>query len=531
MYEGFFGFREKPFNLTPDPRFLYLSAKHSEAFAHLEFGLKQRGGFVVVTGEVGTGKTTLCRYFLDRLDENTLSAFILYPALGAVELLRSINDDLGITPNGEETKDLVDALHRFLLEAREADKNIVLVIDEAQNLSPEVLEQIRMISNLETSTEKLIQIVLIGQSELNTMLSRRNLRQLAQRVTARYHLNPMNRDETIEYIRHRLDVAGGLGKVSFTPGALRKIHRFSKGLPRLINLLCDRVLLAGFVLSRREIDAALVRRAIDELDLVHLTRGRWYHSWSWRGAALAAIVLGAVGLNLLRVDMAFLPGAKESVEAADRIDREADHTSGGLSAEDFDRRIGTLSRGLTRRGAAAVLLDLWDAQVGGDDALSPNEDLPAIASRSGLQGTELTTHFDQIRRLNLPVVVELFHTSREDTVYAALTALEGETAVLSFAPGDSVRIPVSFLSRFWVRKAFVFWKEFEGASLTETAWVSESLRTLGYLASGSNPSPTLRAAVGRFQSSNYLVPDRIIGPKTRMLLYSRSGLYPVPRLF
>ncbi|MEE9180266.1 MAG: AAA family ATPase, partial [Vicinamibacteria bacterium] len=198
MYEGFFGFREKPFNLTPDPRFLYLSAKHSEAFAHLDFGLKQRGGFVVVTGEVGTGKTTLCRYFLDRLDENTLSAFILYPALGAVELLRSINDDLGITPNGEQAKDLVDALHRFLLEAREADKNIVLVIDEAQNLSPEVLEQIRLISNLETTTEKLIQIVLIGQSELNTMLSQKNLRQLAQRVTARYHLNPMNRDETIE---------------------------------------------------------------------------------------------------------------------------------------------------------------------------------------------------------------------------------------------------------------------------------------------------------------------------------------------
>ena len=239
MYEGFFGFQEKPFNLTPDPRFLYLSAKHSEAFAHLEFGLKQRGGFVVVTGEVGTGKTTLCRYFLDGLDENTLSAFILYPALSAVELLRSINDDLGITPDGEQAKDLVDALHRFLLEAREADKNIVLVIDEAQNLSPEVLEQIRLISNLETTTEKLSQIVLIGQSELNTLLSQKNLRQLAQRVTARYHLNPMNRDETIEYIRHRLYVAGGVGKVSFTPGALRRIHRFSKGLPRLINLLCD----------------------------------------------------------------------------------------------------------------------------------------------------------------------------------------------------------------------------------------------------------------------------------------------------
>jgi hypothetical protein len=178
-----------------------------------------------------------------------------------------------------------------------------------------------------------------------------------------------------------------------------------------------------------------------------------------------------------------------------------------------------------------VLLDLWDAPVGGTDALSPDEDLPAIASRGGLQGTEITTHFEQIRRLNLPVVVELFHTSREDTVYAALTALEGDTAVLSFAPDDSVRIPVSLLNRFWVRKAFVFWKEFEGASFSDTAWVSESLRKLGYLTSESDPPPALRAAVGRFQSSNYLVPDRIIGPKTRMALYSRSGRYPVPRLF
>ena len=531
MYEGFFGFREKPFNLTPDPRFLYLSAKHSEAFAHLDFGLKQRGGFVVVTGEVGTGKTTLCRYFLDGLDENTLSAFILYPALSAVELLRSINDDLGITPNGEQAKDLVDALHRFLLEAREADKNIVLVIDEAQNLSPEVLEQIRLVSNLETTTEKLIQIVLIGQSELNTLLSQKNLRQLAQRVTARYHLNPMNRDETIEYIRHRLYVAGGVGKVSFTPGALRRIHRFSKGLPRLINLLCDRVLLACFVLSRREIDAALVKRAISELDLVHLAGRRWYHSWSLRGAALAAIVVGAVGLNLLRGDMAFLPGVKESVEAADMSESEAGPTAGELAEKDFDRRIGTLSRSLTRRGAAAVLLDLWDAPVGGTVALSPDEDLPAIASRGGLQGTEFTTHFEQIRRLNLPVVVELFHTSREDTVYAALTALDGDTAVLSFAPDDSVRIPVSLLNRFWVRKAFVFWKEFEGASFSDIAWMSESLHKLGYLTSESEPPPALRAAVGRFQSSNYLVPDLIIGPKTRMALYSRSGRYPVPRLF
>lgn len=534
MYEGFFGFREKPFNLTPDPRFLYLSAKHSEAFAHLEFGLKQRGGFVAVTGEVGTGKTTLCRYFLDRLDEDTVSAFILYPALDALGLLRSINDDLGIDCQGEQARDLVAALHRFLLESREKGKNIVLVIDEAQNLSPDVLEQIRLISNLETATEKLIQIVLIGQSELSLMLDQSNLRQLAQRVTARYHLDPMSQEETVSYIRHRLEVAGGVGKVSFTSGALRRIHRFSKGLPRLINLLCDRVLLAGFVLGRRDIDAGLVKRAIGELDLGHLKGKKWYQSWVFRAAA-AMIVAGALAFGLWRVAPALIPVAEESVSAADApVVPPADEVAPGtISEETFERRVSTLSRPLSRRGAAAVLLDLWDAHLDGTDALSPNDNLPTIARRGGLNAIELTTHFDQVRRLNLPVIMELFHTTREDTVYATLAELSGDTAVVFFAPGDSVRVPVSVLDRFWVRNVFVFWRDFEpsAGAPTSSAWVSASLRDLGYLSSEPSARPALQAAVGRFQSSNFLVPDRILGPKTRMALYARSGRYPVPRLF
>ena len=534
MYEAFFGFREKPFNLTPDPRFLYLSAKHSEAFAHLEFGLKQRGGFVVVTGEVGTGKTTLCRYFLDRLDEDTLSAFILYPALDALGLLRSINDDLGVVCEGDQARDLVGALHRFLLESRAAGKNIVLVIDEAQNLTPEVLEQIRLISNLETATEKLIQIVLIGQSELNTLLAQNNLRQLAQRVTARYHLDPMSQEETTSYIRHRLEVAGGVGKVSFTARALRRIHRFSKGLPRLINLLCDRVLLAGFVLGRRDIDAGLVKRAIGELDLTHLEGKRWHQTWGFRTAA-ATLGVGVVAFVVWQGTPVLLPGAEESVAAAVAPPPEpaTDSSEESISAEAFERRVSTLSRPLSRRGAAAVMLELWDAHVDGTDALSPDEELPAIARRGGLNAIELTTHFDQIRQLNVPVVMELFHTTREDTVYAALAELSGDTAVVFFAPGDSMRVPLSVLDRFWMRRAFVFWRDFEANDdpALASAWVADSLQDLGYLSSDSGARPALQAAVGRFQSSNFLVPDRILGPKTRMTLYARSGRYPVPRLF
>ena len=222
MYEAYYGFTEKPFNLTPDPKYLYHSRRHTEAMAHLEYGRRERGGFIVISGEVGTGKTTLARHFLARLPEGTATAVILYPALSATELLQSILDDLHVERAGRSLKDLVDALHRFLLKARAEGRNVVLLIDEAQDLSPEVLEQIRLISNLETDTEKLIQIVLIGQSELQEMLARRDLRQLAQRVTARYHLSPLNRQEAEDYVRHRLAVAGGEGKVNFTSGRARR---------------------------------------------------------------------------------------------------------------------------------------------------------------------------------------------------------------------------------------------------------------------------------------------------------------------
>ncbi len=557
MYEAFYGFQEKPFNLTPDPKYLYLSAKHTEAFAHLEFGLKQRGGFVVITGEVGTGKTTLCRYFLDRLDEDTHSAFILYPSLSAVELLRSVCEDLGISERGWTAKEWVDILHRFLLEARAEGKNIVLVIDEAQNLEIKVLEQIRLISNLETSTEKLIQIVLIGQSELNGLLSTTDLRQLAQRVTARYHLGALNREETTDYIRHRLGVAGGGGKVSFTPGSLRVIHRFSQGIPRLINLICDRALLGGYVRGRREIDARMTKRSVSELEGVRqqFARRSWFHSWLFRGG-IAALFIAAIGWffqpEAKRLNPWATAGAAEGSETATETSvtappptisspAEAEPVSAEnieiADAKGFETRLQTLSSNLSRRGAAAALVELWGVEIGGGvAALSPAESLDAMGARMGLEVTELRTHLKQIRKLDMPVIIELFHTTRTDTCFATLIHLDEESASVAFGPGDVSRVPIDALESFWTRQAYIFWKDEEDLSSLApddervVAWLREGLEETGFLSDKDLSPDALRADLARFQGATYLVADGVAGPRTKLTLYSLSGKYQVPRL-
>jgi general secretion pathway protein A len=266
MYCNYYAFREKPFNITPNPRFIYLSKQHKEAFAHLLYGINSHAGFIELTGEVGTGKTTVLRTMLEQLDENRYrTAIILNPFLSAIELLRNINREFGIPHAELENGALLDELNRFLLQQHSENRTVVLVIDEAQNLAPQVLEQIRLISNLETQTDKLIQIVLAGQPELQTLLEKNELRQLAQRITVSYHLLPMDLADTGSYIEHRLKVAEGKGKVIFTPAAISRIYSFSKGSPRLINIACDRALLIGYADETREISGSLASQAIREL--------------------------------------------------------------------------------------------------------------------------------------------------------------------------------------------------------------------------------------------------------------------------
>lgn len=248
MYEQYFGLKEKPFSLTPDPRFLFMSADHRGALDHLLYGIQRREGFLAITGDIGTGKTTICRVLLERLDPGVQTALILNPLLNEREILSAILEDFGITyPGQPPRKTLIDLLNLFLLDQAKSGGAAVLIIDEAQNLAPNVLEQIRILSNLETDQEKLLQIILVGQRELREKLESKALRQLNQRISVRYHLAPLSPEETVRYIEHRLTVAGAKGGIEFTAGAYQAIYHFSRGVPRLINLIADRALLAGYV--------------------------------------------------------------------------------------------------------------------------------------------------------------------------------------------------------------------------------------------------------------------------------------------
>jgi general secretion pathway protein A len=266
MYCTFYGFRESPFTITPNPRFLFMSDQHREAFAHLLYAVESRAGFVELTGEVGTGKTTLLRTFLNRLDsEGHRTALIFNPCLSSLELLQSINREFGLAWEVGSRMELLQVLNTFLLEQKGAGRSVVLVMDEAQNLSPEVLEQIRLISNLETETDKLIQIVLSGQPELLSVLAREDLRQLNQRITVRYHLLPMDFESMRRYIDHRMELAGRYRAAEFSDAALKRIFRYSGGVPRMINIACDRALLIGFTEEERVISGEMAAQAISEI--------------------------------------------------------------------------------------------------------------------------------------------------------------------------------------------------------------------------------------------------------------------------
>jgi len=504
VYESHYGLQEKPFSLTPDPKYLYLSQRHGEAFAHLLFAHRERGGFVVITGEVGAGKTTLARSFLAKLGPETATAVVLYPKLSAGELLRSILQDLHVPDPGVSLKDAVDALHRFLLEARSQGREVVLLIDEAQNLSAELLEQIRLLSNLETEKDKLIHIVLMGQSELHDLLARHELRQLAQRVTARYHLGALGPAETEDYVRHRLEVAGGAGRVTFTREALRAVQRASGGIPRLVNLICDRALLGGYARGTREIDLGLVREAAREVVPPAPTGRRRIRRMALVAGASAAVALLASGALLFQ-------GFDPPKQAAPLPVVTPSASPASLAPSLLEPLLLTLAHDASLEAATGDLAELWGP--------------------GPLERTWVRTQLAQLRQLGLPAVLELFHPARRETGFATLQRLTGDGATLSLPGQAPIEVGTAELERLWTHQALLLWRDHfglmqAGSAAATAPFTLDTLRAQGY-ATASEADPA--AAIASFQRALGLWPDGVVGERTLLALYSQ-GRTDGPRL-
>lgn len=518
MYLEHFGLKEPPFAITPDPRFVFLSERHRDALAHLLYGIGQggSGGFVLLTGEVGTGKTTLSRLLLEQLPENTRVALVLNPRLTPTELLETICEELKLDIEGcrGSVKGLVDALNAFLLEAYAAGQRVVLIVDEAQNLSFEALEQIRLLTNLETPTQKLLQIILIGQPELRTLLEQPNLRQLSQRVTARYHLTPLDAIETEEYVRHRLKVAG-CQRLPFTRLALRALYRHSGGIPRLINVIADRALLAAYARDLDTVGEGLVHAAAREA--LGLRR---------QGARFLSLAAMAVIFLLVLIGLGWrggAPPASESERPADGVLATGEFPL--IGQKELAERLATLD---AADGFAAWrrLLARWQARADEVRLLEPWRCPTTLAA--GLYCTRAVATPARLRQLRRPVLLRLSNGEREGL--ALLLGIGPSRARLELA-GETFEIGLRDLEPLWRGEFFAIWRgpDFLPPSLRRgdhgpgVSWLLEMLENIDGVRTGELVGPpwfdaTLDERVRRFQLSQGLSADGIAGPETLLAL-------------
>jgi general secretion pathway protein A len=547
MYTSHFGLTEEPFSISPDPRYLYMSERHREGLAHLVYGIRQPGGFVQLTGEVGTGKTTLCRCLLEQLPPEVTVALILNPRLSVVEFLATACDELRVAyPAGTTSiKVLVDSLHGCLLDAHARGRRCVLIVDEAQNLSVEVLEQVRLLTNLETATEKLLQIILIGQPELLRVLGQPQLRQLAQRITARYHLEPFSARETRAYIRHRLQVAGGSGAL-FTPAAMRWVCHLSDGVPRLINILCDRALLGAYAHDRTRVDARTVRRAGKEVRGESPRKGvgrRLVWALGLGAVGLAMVVLMVLGIpRHLSVPWSSgaVPAPGADVPALERADSD-DATTRVSKVRD----VRTVSKSAKPRSAAGPsLVDLLTApSLPGDDHAAfasvfsrwqveyrqaGNEQACDAGREAGLECLSRVGNWTKLRRFDLPAVLDLAAPAGERR-RVALVALGEEDAILEIG-GRAYRFPLDEIDRLWDGSFILVWKApligsrviSRGMRGKDVEWLRRRLDALEGRAPKSHPSELYDAELERrvvaFQRSRSLIPDGLVGSETLTLL-------------
>jgi general secretion pathway protein A len=525
MYLSFFGLAEKPFAITPDPRYLYLSARHADALAHLIYGITEAGGFIQLTGEVGTGKTTTIRSLLARVPKNAEIALIINPRMSALEFLQTICEELGLgLPDSAERniKELVGQLNRYLLRAHAEGRRVVLVVDEAQNLTPNVLEQVRLLTNLETETQKLLQIILIGQPELRELLARNDLRQLAQRITARFHLDPLSREETIAYVQHRLRIAGATSDI-LTRGALGEVHRISGGVPRVINILCDRALLGAYTEDQHRVTRRLVRRAgreiigddpaprwvrlgIIALSLVALGGGGWvlWHFGPWNAAAPSAAASAATST----------PATAEATVVAAAPSPASPTLAELLQAH----------RALTGADTAFTqIFNLWHGHY-----VAGSTDGCTQAERAGLACLTMRGSAAQLRLMKRPAILLLTDASG-GAHQAVLTGLDDERAELRFGDQTAI-VGIADLSRYWFGDLVLLWRPAGplvkdlgvGARGPAVRTLRTQLAQWSGQAMDAAPSAVFDAGlaqlVGEFQRRHHLPVDGVASLETQVVL-------------
>jgi general secretion pathway protein A len=536
MYLSFFDLNEKPFAITPDPRYLYLSERHAEALAHLLYGINESGGFIQLTGEVGTGKTTVVRTLLSRVPQHADVALILNPRVTPVEFLLTICEELGLSiadADRDSVKHMVDALNQRLLAAHAEGRRIIVIVDEAQNLSADVLEQVRLLTNLETPTQKLLQIILIGQPELRVLVDRTELRQLAQRITGRYHLEPLSREETGRYVQHRLRVAG-CGEEIFTPSALAEVHRVSSGIPRIINVTCDRALLGAYTQETRKVTAPLVRRAAGEV-----YGRRFAPPWlSWLAGALCFVVIAGAavaGWQLWQRQISPL----HSIDSKPRVMATSTKPVGPTPVQSpatvlaampapaptpvsINALLAANSANTSDAAAFRRLLSLWGTAMTEDSS-------PCVqAAKAGLSCLEQRGSWAQVRALNRPAILTLTddHGQRHRVV---LSALDDHFATLNLGDRNQ-QVPLDEVSKDWFGEFTVVWKPKTartrlltvGMKGDEVRWLRRSLNALQGAASdpehGDIYDEELAIAVQNFQRNHRLNVDGIAGVQTQVML-------------
>jgi general secretion pathway protein A len=543
MYLPFYGLAEKPFSITPDPRYLYLGGRHAEALAHLVYGISEAGGFIQLTGEVGTGKTTIIRSLLSRQPDNTEIALILNPRMNAPEFVLTLCEELGILLPDDavgSVKELVDILNRYLLKAHAQGKRVVLIVDEAQNLTPEVLEQVRLLTNLETETQKLLQIILIGQPELREVLARNDLRQLAQRITGRYHLDPLSRDESAAYVKHRLRIAGATTEI-FTAGALAEMYRASGGVPRLLNVIGDRALLGGYSEDRHVITAALIRKAAGEV-----FGRRQTPVWlPWvLGIATTVVVAGvafAVWQFAIRQEppaaapVVTAPAPTAPVQAPPVAAAMPTVAAPAPPPKDFGALLRSSAAVTDLDGAYARLFSLWSARY-----VAGSEDACSQALRQGLECLNETGGLETLRHFNRPALLSL----EDDTgaIHQAIVVkLEADHAQLLLG-SDRHEVALADLKPRWNGEFQMLWRppqlDTRSLSLGMQGDPVRELRARLLQWSGMPATAMqseyfdepLRDLVMRFQQRNGLTADGVAGTRTQAMLDAAMAAADSPLL-